>query len=447
MSPATRAEAARRAAETRRLNRLTADYKPRVAEKKLTPTFVEGVKAAPAGRRDEYRDTLVRGFALRVTPKGVKSYVLSCRWPGTKMSVRRTVGNADVMSLADARKIARDWLEFVELGIDPQEQARKEAEASARTRGTTFKALAEDFIAEDLAGKRRGADDAREIRREVTPRWGDLPVTSINAGHVIELAKDLKDKPATGRLVLSHIKRIFAWALHEHDKVYGNRYGLTNNPAAAVSPQRIFGAKKPRQRALDDDELRALLVACREVPYPIGPCVELLLLTGCRRKEISQLMWSEVNERLLVIPPERFKSDVFHRVPLSNDAAALVESLPHHTGPYVFTTTDGKKAINGWSKGKEEIDRVVARELSHEPKHWVIHDLRHTIRTCMAALKVDKDVAEMIVGHAKKGMERVYNEHQYQEEMREAYEAWAGLLRGLITPEPTDKVVPMRRPA
>ena len=121
---------------------------------------------------------------------------------------------------------------------------------------------------------------------------------------------------------------------------------------------------------------------------PSGPCVELLLLTGCRRKEISRRSGQSTtsSKRLLVIPPERFKSGIFHRVPLIGDAAALVERLPRHTGPYVFTTTDGKKAINGWSKAKKDIDRVMARELGREPERWVIHDLRHTIRTRMAAL-------------------------------------------------------------
>ena len=142
---------------------------------------------------------------------------------------------------------------------------------------------------------------------------------------MLELAKDLKDKPATGRLILSHVKRIFAWALHEHDKVHGNRYGLKDNPAVAISPKRVFGEKKPRQRTLDDDELRALLVACREVPYPIGPCVELLLLTGCRREEIAQAKWSEYDrsKRLLVVPPRAVQER--HRAPRAviGDAAAL----------------------------------------------------------------------------------------------------------------------------
>jgi hypothetical protein len=205
-------------------------------KKKLTPTFIASAKRAAPGKRDEFRDSEVRGFALRVTERGVKSYVMNLRWPGgPKMSIRRTVGDADVMSLADARTKAREWLRLVEKGIDPQEQARKEAEAAARDRGTTFEALAEDFIREDLADKRRGRQDAAEIRREVIPRWGKLPATSINAGHVIELAKELKDKPATGRLVLSHVKRIFAWALHEHDKVHGNRYGALEDQMRLIT--------------------------------------------------------------------------------------------------------------------------------------------------------------------------------------------------------------------
>jgi integrase len=416
-------------------------------KKKLSSTFVASVKRAPPGKRLEIRDTEVAQFALRVTDRGVKSYIVAKRWPGTKMTIKRTVGDAGVMSLADARKIARSWLELAEKGIDPQVHARKEAEAIARDRGTSFAALAEDFIREDLADKRRGEADAREIRREVISRWGKLPATDINAGRVLELAKELKDKPATGRLILSHVKRLFAWALHQHDKTYGNRYGLKANPASDISPKRLFGEKKPRERSLDDDELRALLVACRELDYPIGSCVELLLLTGCRREEIAALRRSEINldKRRLVVPPERFKAGASHLVPLSTDAAALLEKLlPRHAGPFVFSTTAGAKPINGWSKAKVELDRVMARELKRAPAPWILHDLRHSIRSRMAALGVTEIVAELVLGHGKKGMARVYNEFTYEKEILAAYELWADLFRKLVTPEPAaadEKVV------
>ena len=75
---------------------------------------------------------------------------------------------------------------------------------------------------------------------------------------------------------------------------------------------------------------------------------------------------------------------------------------------------------------------MMTRELGREPERWVLHDLRHTIRTRMAALQVPENVAEMILGHAKKGMGRIYDEYQYEAELLAAYEQWAGLLRGLI---------------
>ena len=99
-------------------------------------------------------------------------------------------------------------------------------------RATTFESLAEDYITEDLANKRRARQDALEIRRHVI-FGGHLPATAVNAGHVLELAKELKNKPATGRLILSHVKRIFGWAMHEHDKVHGSR---TASPATPPPP-------------------------------------------------------------------------------------------------------------------------------------------------------------------------------------------------------------------
>jgi hypothetical protein len=136
-------------------------------------------------------------------------------------------------------------------------------------------------------------------------------------------------------------------------------------------------------------------------------------------------------------------------VPLSRDAKALIGSLPHHSGPYLFTTTDGEKAINGWGNksAKREINRVMARELGHEPEHWVLHDLRHVVRTRMSALRVRPEVAEMCLGHGKRNLERVYNQYSYEPEQREAYQQWANLLRDLATPAPTadDNVVAVKR--
>jgi intergrase/recombinase len=75
-----------------------------------------------------------------------------------------------------------------------------------------------------------------------------------------------------------------------------------------------------------------------------------------------------------------------------------------------------------------------------------MHDLRHVVRTRMAALRVPDNVAEMVVGHGKRGMSRIYDQHHYEPEMREAAESWAEMVRGIVAGVPM-KVVPLKRRA
>jgi hypothetical protein len=69
---------------------------------------------------------------------------------------------------------------------------------------------------------------------------------------------------------------------------------------------------------------------------------------------------------------------------------------------------------------------------------FVIHDLRRTVRTRLSSLRVADAVAEMVIGHGRKGMQRTYDQHTYLPEMREALDGWAVLLRSIV------EVVPLR---
>jgi hypothetical protein len=65
--------------------------------------------------------------------------------------------------------------------------------------------------------------------------------------------------------------------------------------------------------------------------------------------------------------------------------------------------------------------------------HFVIHDMRRTVRTRLSALRVRHEVAELVIGHGKKGLARVYDQHEYLDEMREALDAWAARLTQIVT--------------
>jgi hypothetical protein len=97
--------------------------------------------------------------------------------------------------------------------------------------------------------------------------------------------------------------------------------------------------------------------------------------------------------------------------------------------------TYGEKPIAGFSKGKERIDR----QMNGAPP-WVIHDIRRTVRTRLASLRVSDLVAEMVIGHGRKGIRRVHDQHTYEGEMREALDLWAAKLRDIVTPPPANVV-------
>jgi integrase len=167
------------------------------------------------------------------------------------------------------------------------------------------------------------------------------------------------------------------------------------------------------------------------------------MLTGQRKAEVAGARWREIDleRRLWTIPPERFKSDAVHVVPLADPAMALLAGLPRFAGgDYLFSSTHGRKPVNGFSNAKIVLEQRLAEALGAEPERWVLHDIRRTVRTRLSGLRVPDPVAEMVIGHARKGLARVYDQHQYLDEMREALDAWAMRLRSIVEPPATNVV-------
>jgi integrase len=203
------------------------------------------------------------------------------------------------------------------------------------------------------------------------------------------------------------------------------------------------------------NELRLMWNAADAMGYPYGPLFRLLALTGQRKSEVAEARWSEfdLKVKLWTIPAERMKADAAHAVPLSDDVIALLKSLPRfHHGDHLFSTTFGKKAVNGFSKAKGRVDelmlveaRALAKCHGDDPAkvkldEWRIHDIRRTMRTGLSALPVSDMVRELVIGHTRAGLHKVYDQYAYLDEKRQALELWAARLRSIVTPPP-DNVV------
>ncbi len=413
-----------------------------MAKRVLNNRAIRAIKPAAAGTRREIWDALVPGLGIRTTATGAKSFVLATRYPGSKNPVRRTLGSYGELTLEQARVKARHWLELVGRGVDPQVEVERERLAERRKAATTFGAVAEDFIREKCSRERRGFEVERIIRSDLLPTWDDRPITDITPVDIVLFLKPIRARGEyAAHAALTIIKRMFGWA------VESQVYGIALSPADRLKPKSLIGEKRTRMRVLTDQEIRVFVRACDRLAYPYGSIGKMLLFTGARHREVSKAPWSEfdLSKRTWTIGEHRFKSAFEHVVPLTSDVVALLEGLPRFKrGDFVFSTTAGEKPTVISDKIKQTIDALMAQELGVRPKPWVLHDLRRTMRSHLAALRIPDHVAEMALGHGRRGLQRIYDRHRYEDELREALTLWAGRLRSIIEPPPAN-VVPLSK--
>jgi integrase len=114
------------------------------------------------------------------------------------------------------------------------------------------------------------------------------------------------------------------------------------------------------------------------------------------------------------------KSGAPHEVPLSGMAIELLRSLRRFTGPYVFTSSAGRRPFQAFDDYKRKIDGRVPGL-----GDWRIHDLRRTMRTGLSTLGISPFVGELVIGHQQKGVAPIYDVHRYRDEKGVALTRWA----------------------
>jgi integrase len=234
---------------------------------------------------------------------------------------------------------------------------------------------------------------------------------------VIAVLDAIADRGATtkARQTHSHLNRFFRWCIE--------RDILSANPMTGLKPRDA----KSRERVLSDKELTAVWQAAPKIGL-LGTAVRLLILTGARREEITQLRWSEIHGDEIHLEGGRTKNGQAHIVPLTTTARLLLDGIPRIGSDFVFTH-NGVKPIVAWARPKADLDDV------SEITDWRIHDLRRTVATGMQRLGTGLQIVEAVLGHvsgSRAGIVGIYQRHDYAAEKRQALDQWGAHVMALV---------------
>jgi integrase len=408
---------------------------------RLTPQEVSALTLPPGKTDALYFDDIVPGLALRLRTGGSKAWVFQYRI-GSKQR-RLNIGAATALTPHEARKRAALLHAEVKLGRDP---AGDKSAAKVRA-NETFGSILPLFLSRQKERLRPRA--FAEVERHLgvhARRLHHLPLAAIARREVagVLTAVAAKLSGASANRVRSSLSAFFSWSLRE---------GLLDTNPAAWTERREEAA---RTRLLTDDELRDIWAALRDDAY--GDIVQLLVLCGARREEIGGLRWSEVDldQELIVLPPERTKNKREFEIILSPPALAVLKSRPHLTWPdrtpcdLVFGR--GAKGFSDWVGSKADLDgRIMAARragAAGEMPAWTLHDIRRFVSTTLHdRLGVAPHIVESILGHVghKSGTAGRYNLALYREEKRRALERLASHIETVVTGKKPGTVVKLRK--
>src|SRR6056297_1799592 len=372
----------------------------------------------------------VDGLLLQVTPTGARSWLLRATVKGKRRQIG--LGAYPDVTLAQARERARGVKDMIWQGIDPLAEKRRLTFAQAMEK--TLEARTAEFRNEKHKKQWRSTLDNYAV-----PVLGNMAVQDIGVADVLRVLEPIwREKTVTAKRLRGRIEAVLSWAT-----VGGHRTG--DNPARwrgnldAVLPKPGKVAKVRHNPALSLTDVPDWFTDLRKRDGMATRALEFVAMTAARSGEVRGATWDEIDIEagMWIIPAERMKAGKEHRVPLTQEAIALLKDLPRMEGsPYVFPAARGgalsdmalsacMRRINDARQGGY-LDRRSGRPA-------VPHGLRSTFRD-WAAERTDypREMAEIALAHTVGStVERAYLRADMVEKRRTMMAEWNSFLRGL----------------
>jgi integrase len=348
-----------------------------------------------------------------------------------------TLGRYPDLSLKDARLSAASNAKLNRDGVDPLQVKQQAKQAPV----VLVNELFADWQIENEKRLKHPEIPARVYSKDIAPLIGKFKIADVSPPHIQQVIRKITDsgRPTIANDALLYLKQMFNYAI----KLDYTR----NNPAAPFSVNDAGGVEASKDRALSFDEVKHAFKVFSENSDSFTRdnylACALLICLGVRKSELTEAKWSEFNldKAVWSLPKERSKTRVGMEIPLPPLVIEWLKELKGRAfnSDYVFPNRRSSK--NG-HMGPDTLNRAISKMFGQDPgkkvqppnkmgdmPHFTVHDLRRTCRTLLAEIGVLGHVAERCLNHKLKGVEGIYNKHDYFEERREALTKLAEFVR------------------
>jgi integrase len=389
---------------------------------KFTKGYVDKVR--PSAKDDFHWDTDVKGFGLRITPKGKITFVVQGRVEGSAKEARITIGAYGVFTVDQARDVAREHLRTMRMGGDPR-AIKKQDEAMK----VTLRDVADAYF--DRPGQQLRESTKAEMNRhidKVFAKWADKPIASITIEdcrqrhrEMCESGIDGRPAPGQAQISLVTLRTLINFANRRYPRADGTQL-IPVNPVKAMA-QDDWKPFEPRTRHIDLNHVGQAWYALDEMR--LAPkntdalaaidLVRFLLLTGARRTEAAALTWDRVHlfedasKCWWHLREEDNKTGSEVQLPLSSQAVALLKErrkladeakkLGKGDSPFVFPSRAKAGHVSDTRAPFERLQKALGMDgLS-------AHDLRRThVTVGFSACNVELFKMELLTNHVPEGV-------------------------------------------
>ena len=382
----------------------------------LTTTFLSNDLKCPDGKpRIEFCDKDLPGLYIevRATSPGQGTYYLRYK-DTTGKTCHQKIGRTADVTLADARKRARDLKAEIHLGADPRGDHK-----ASRAVPTMSSFFDDSYLPYVKPRKRSWAGDVSLFKNRIEPVYGHIRLNEVKRQHVQVFHAGLLEQGIAEATADHHVKLIrqllnkaVEWEVIEV------------NPIARI---KLFNPDNRKENYLDQAELEGLLEVLRiDANRPVCNVAFFLLSTGARLNEALSATWEHIDKvsRVWRIPATTSKSKRVRSVPLNDSAMELLEQLgTEETSAYLFVSDRTGERLGYIQKVWERLRKEAGLP------HLRLHDLRHQYASFLVNSGRTLYEVQKILGHSSHSVTERYA-HLSSSSLMEAANSASVMLKG-----------------